>query len=268
MKHSDEGDISYLLEIMAGLRDPVRGCPWDVGQDFRSIAPFTLEEAYEVADAIDRNDLTGLRDELGDLLLQVVFHAQMASEQGAFDFGDVVCSISRKLVRRHPHVFAGGQVTGAEHQHAVWEDHKARERASGADTSTLAGIAQALPALMRADKLARRAARVGFDWPDAAGVTVKLEEELAELEAARQAGDVGGIAEEIGDLLFSCASLARHLGVNPEEALRLANNKFERRFRAVEGLLQVRGMNWDKTTPLQLDGLWEEVKGSDRQPRG
>ncbi len=268
MKQHVKSDISQLLEIMAALRDPVCGCPWDVAQDFRSIAPFTLEEAYEVADAIDRNDLTGLRDELGDLLLQVVFHAQIASEQRAFDFGDVVGSISQKLIRRHPHVFAEGQVSGAGHQHAAWEDHKARERAADADGSTLAGIAQALPALLRADKLARRAARVGFDWPDADGVAAKLEEELAELETARQAGDPGGVAEEIGDLLFTCASLARHLGVNPEEALRVANNKFEQRFRALEGLLQVRGMNCDEMTPVQLNGLWEDVKARSRQPRG
>lgn len=263
MNDEDKGPIRDLLDIMSALRDPVGGCPWDLQQDFRSIAPYTIEEAYEVADAIDRNDLPALRDELGDLLLQVVFHAQMARERGAFDFGDVVRAISSKMMRRHPHVFAGERVADADAQRGAWEEHKARERAGTGDESVIAGVGRALPALMRADKLARRAARVGFDWPDPAGVAAKLREELAEVEAARQEGETAHVQEEIGDLLFTCASLARHLKVDPEEALRSANRKFERRFRVLEQLLGARGADWVGISAEELDHLWAEVKATE-----
>ncbi len=264
MNQQDKRSIDTLLGIMAVLRDPVRGCPWDREQDFGSIAPYTIEEAYEVADAIDRDDLAELRDELGDLLFQVVFHAQMASELGAFNFADVVQAISEKMLRRHPHIFGTEQTLSADDQRVVWENLKAGERAANGDTSAIAGIGQALPALSRASKLGKRAARVGFDWPEIDGVIAKLHEELDELIAARDAEDPAAVEEEIGDLLFTAANLARHLRVDPEHALRAANRKFERRFRAVEALLQQGNADWSTQSPAEIDRLWKAIKADEQ----
>ncbi|MGE5147878.1 MAG: nucleoside triphosphate pyrophosphohydrolase, partial [Candidatus Eiseniibacteriota bacterium] len=238
-------ELTRLLDIMARLRDPARGCPWDVEQNFATIAPYTIEEAYEVADAIARADMAALKDELGDLLLQVVFHAQMAREAGQFDFADVAEAIADKMVRRHPHVFGEERVADSAAQTVAWEDRKAAERAE-ADASgggALDGIALALPALLRAAKLGKRAARVGFDWPEAAPVLDKIEEEIGELRA-ELAGTTrpDGIEQELGDLLFACANLARKLDIDPEAALRGANGRFERRFRAIEARLGARGL--------------------------
>lgn len=257
--------MDTLLGIMAALRDPEKGCPWDREQDFGSIAPYTIEEAYEVADAIDRDDLAELRDELGDLLFQVVFHAQMASELCAFNFADVVQAISEKMLRRHPHVFGTEQTLTADDQRIAWENIKAGERAVGVDTSVVAGIGQALPALSRASKLGKRAARVGFDWPDIDGVVGKMHEELDELLAARTTDEPAAVEEEIGDLLFTAANLARHLHIDPEHALRAANRKFERRFRAVEGLLKEAGSDWSMKSPEELDQLWQTIKAGERE---
>lgn len=218
-----------LLEIMSQLRNPDTGCPWDIAQDFASIAPFTIEEAYEVADACERNDLSSLRDELGDLLLQVVFHAQIAQDMGAFEFADVANAISDKMERRHPHVF-GDQVSRTN-GHTQWESIKAEERSGLTDVSALAGVAMALPALMRAEKIQKRAARTGFDWPDAEGPHAKVLEELDEVTAANNDAER---EDEIGDLLFAVVNLARHLNIDSEVALRKATAKFERRFRAIE----------------------------------
>ncbi len=244
--------LDRLLAIMARLRDPVKGCPWDVAQDFASIAPYTIEEAYEVADACRRGDLPGLKDELGDLLLQVVFHARMAEEIGAFGFADVAAAIADKMERRHPHVFGDGASVGGPGQ---WEAIKAEERrAAGGGTGALAGVALGLPALLRADKLSRRAARVGFDWPDAAGAREKVAEELAEVAAATPGEDQQA---ELGDLLFAIANWARKLGHYPEAALAGANAKFERRFAAMEALAG------DGFAALPLDAkerLWKAVK--------
>lgn len=264
MQQTSRRDIQALLEIMATLRDPERGCPWDREQDFGSIAPYTIEEAYEVADAIDRDDLPELKGELGDLLFQVVFHSQMASELGAFDFGDVVEAISEKMVRRHPHVFSTAGIGSADHQRDAWEGLKAAERLSaGGDSSALGGVGQALPALVRAEKLGKRAARVGFDWPEVGGVTAKLREELEEVTAALSRGDSREVQEEVGDLLFACASLARHCRVDPEEALRQACRKFERRFHGVEDAVHAEGLDWRDLDPQQLDRLWEAVKAKE-----
>lgn len=264
MQQTSKRDIRTLLGIMATLRDPERGCPWDREQDFGSIAPYTIEEAYEVADAIDRDDLPELRDELGDLLFQVVFHAQMASELRAFDFGDVVEAISEKMVRRHPHVFGASPIGSADQQRDAWELAKASEReAGGRDSSAIGGVGQALPALARAEKLGRRAARVGLDWPDAAGVADKVREELGEVAAALSEGGARQVQEEIGDLLLACASLARHCRVDPEEALRQACRKFEFRFRCVEKAVQEQGRDWRDLDPEELDRLWEEAKAQE-----
>ncbi|MEO7385782.1 MAG: nucleoside triphosphate pyrophosphohydrolase [Gammaproteobacteria bacterium] len=261
MPQDDRRDVKVLLDIMATLRDPIRGCPWDREQDFGSIAPYTLEEAYEVADAIDRGNLPELRDELGDLLFQVVFHSQMASELKAFDFGDVVVAISDKMVRRHPHVFAQGDVDSADQQQESWEALKAAERnARGGDLSVLAGVGQALPALVRADKLGRRAARVGLDWGDPHGAAAKVREELDELTSVLTSGERGPIQEEAGDLLLACASLVRHCRVDPEEALRQACRKFEQRFRRIEEAVRLRGLEWSSLDAAKLDSLWEEAK--------
>jgi MazG family protein len=257
-------DIQILLDVMARLRSPAGGCPWDREQTFASIAPYTIEEAYEVADAIDRADLAALRDELGDLLFQVVFHARMAEEQGAFAFGDVVAAITDKLQRRHPHVFAGQTGIGsAADQRSAWEELKAAERAAGGDTSALAGIGLALPALARAAKLGARAARVGFDWETPAGVREKLAEELDELAEAEAAGDADAVADELGDVLFTAANLARRLNVAPEEALRRANAKFERRFRAVETHVRASGRDLTELDPAALEAAWNAVKASE-----
>jgi ATP diphosphatase len=258
-------EIQKLLDVMAALRDPETGCPWDVEQDFSSIAPYTVEEAYEVADAIDREAMTDLRDELGDLLLQVVFHAQMASEAGHFEFEDVARAIVEKMVRRHPHVFGGETVSGAEAQRRAWEQHKKKERDANVDGSggVLDGVALALPALMRAGKLGKRAASVGFDWPDPAGVRAKVDEELGEFDAALDGGDVSEMTDEIGDLLFSVANLARHCGIDPEESLRSANRKFTGRFNAMERRLSGEGQKWQALTPVEMENLWQAVKAAE-----
>ncbi len=249
-------NIEKLLDIMARLRDPVSGCPWDREQDFRSIVPYTIEEAYEVADAIERGDPGELCEELGDLLLQVVFHAQMARELGEFNFDDVAGAICDKLLRRHPHVFGSECVATADEQRLAWDRLKAAERDEG---RVLAGIADALPSLARAAKLGRRAAAVGFDWPDLTGVVAKVREELGEVEGAiSDAPDAVG--EEVGDLLFAVANLARHAGVDPEEALRRANAKFERRFAHVERSVAASGRGWNEMTPADLDTWWNEAK--------
>ncbi len=238
--------IGRLLAIMAQLRNPEGGCPWDLEQDFATIAPYTIEEAYEVVDAITRADLESLKDELGDLLFQVVFHARMAEERGAFAFADVTRTISDKMVRRHPHVFGAAEVANSEAQTVAWEAHKAAERAAakaaGRPAGTLDGVALALPALMRAIKLQNRAARVGFDWPSLAPVFDKLQEELGEVEAEIAAGSPPDrLEDEIGDVLFVVANIARHLKVDPEAALRRTNAKFERRFRKIEERLASMG---------------------------
>lgn len=249
-----------LRQVMAKLRDPESGCPWDLKQDFESIAPYTIEEAYEVADAIERGDRDGLRDELGDLLFQVYFHARMAEEEDAFDVADVARSVADKLVRRHPHVFGDRQAGSDEELRRHWERDKLAEK--DADSSALDGIGTAMPALMRAAKLQRRAAAVGFDWPETAPVTDKIREELDELSREMD-GDAPAndrLEDEMGDLLFACVNLARHLRVDPEAALRRANAKFERRFRAVE--LQAREAGKDPAElPLEtLDGYWDRAK--------
>lgn len=263
-------DIIELLRIMARLRDPDGGCPWDLEQTFASIAPYTVEEAYEVADAIDRNDLAGLKDELGDLLLQVVFHAQMASEQGAFGFGDVVAAICDKLVRRHPHVFARTEVEDAEAVAANWESIKRQERkdAGHADDSALAGISRGLPEWMRAAKLQSRAARVGFDWPGPEPVIEKLLEEIGEVREELARGPVEGnharLQDEIGDLLFVCANLARHAKIDPGAALRQANLKFERRFRAMEAAAAADGTSLAQLPLEEQERYWLRAKLAER----
>ncbi|RLB63893.1 MAG: nucleoside triphosphate pyrophosphohydrolase [Deltaproteobacteria bacterium] len=253
-------DIKKLLDIMRALRDPRTGCPWDLEQDFRSIYPYTIEEAYEVADAINREDWPGLQDELGDLLLQVVFHAQMASERGLFDFDKVVDSITDKMTRRHPHVFGDELVESAAAQSEAWAVHKQAERKSAGEGGLLAGIARALPALMRADKISKRAASVGFDWPDVESVRAKVYEELAELDEARKNGDRAGVFEELGDLLTATATLARHLGVDPEDALRAGNDKFVRRFQGMEKILAEAGEDWSDLTLDEMEQRWQQVK--------
>ena len=241
--------IERLVAIMARLRDPERGCEWDVAQSFATIAPYTIEEAYEVADAIQRGDMAELKDELGDLLLQVVFHARMAEEAGAFALPDVVAAISDKMERRHPHIFGGAETGG----HHLWEQIKAAERGAKADDSALAGVALALPALLRAEKLQKRAARVGFDWPDEAGPRAKIDEELAEVAAA----PADEVEEEIGDLLFAVVNWARHKGIDPEAALRAASGKFERRFRAMEARA---GNGLDGLSLDEMEELWQAAK--------
>ena len=251
--------IDRLLQIMARLRDPERGCPWDREQDFASIAPYTIEEAYEVADAIERADFGALKDELGDLLLQVAFHARIAEEAGHFTFDDVAAAIADKMVRRHPHVFGDVRVASLAAQNEAWEAHKAAERqAKDGTASVVDGVALALPALLRAAKISRRAARIGFDWPDAPAVIPKIAEEIAEIEAELAAGaSPAALEEEMGDLLFAAANLARKLEVEPETALRRATAKFERRFRQVEALAAQRGIGRDLDA---LEALWQEVK--------
>jgi ATP diphosphatase len=258
--------IAELLAIMARLRDPERGCPWDVAQDFRSIAPYTIEEAYEVADAIDRDALGELREELGDLLLQVVFHARMAEEQGAFDFSDVVAAICDKMIRRHPHVFGEAKVADAAAQTEAWERMKSAERGA-ADPSALAGIPRGLPEWMRALKLQKRAARVGFDWPGPAEVLAKLDEEIAELRAEIAAvAPRDKLEDELGDVLFVACNLARKLDLDPSAALRRANAKFERRFRHMEALATRSGRSLGVSMPLaEQDALWNIARQADHR---
>jgi MazG family protein len=255
--------IDRLLAIMARLRDPDRGCPWDREQNFATIAPYTIEEAYEVADAIERQDMTALKDELGDLLLQVVFHARMAEEAGLFAFDDVAQAIADKMERRHPHVFGDAEIASVAAQNDAWEAHKAAEReAKGEAASVVEGVAIALPALVRAAKISRRAARIGFDWPDADSVIDKIEEELDEIEdAIDDRAPPAALEEEIGDLLFATANLARKLDIEPETALRRATAKFERRFRRVETLAAERGIGRNLDA---LEALWQEVKAEEK----
>jgi ATP diphosphatase len=257
--HDADGGIPRLLSIMARLRDREHGCPWDIEQDFDSIAPYTIEEGYEVADAIARRDMGELQGELGDLLFQVGYHARMAEEAGAFAFDDVVRGIADKMVRRHPHVFGSdSRDKSAEQQTVDWERVKAAER--GAAASALDGVATGLPALTRAVKLQNRAARVGFDWPDATAVLDKIAEETAELVEAREAGDAGRVAEDYGDLLFVMANLARHLRIDPETTLRAANAKFTRRFQAIEAALAAEGRAPGDSTLAEMDALWDAAK--------
>jgi ATP diphosphatase len=256
--------VDRLIEIMARLRDPKRGCPWDVEQTFATIAPHTIEEAYEVADAIQHGDMAALKDELGDLLLQVVFHAQMAREAGHFDIADVAQAICDKLVRRHPHVFGDAKIDDAQTQTRAWEDQKAEERAAKAASgghSALDGVIVGLPALTRALKLQKRAARVGFDWDEPRQVLDKFDEEIAELRAEIAAGAAPDrLEDEIGDLLFNCVNLARKLGLDPESTLRRGNAKFERRFRRMEVLLAERGQTPQHSTLAEMEDLWQQAK--------
>ncbi|MEL6568763.1 MAG: nucleoside triphosphate pyrophosphohydrolase [Pseudomonadota bacterium] len=259
---ADAGEaFARLLEIMAALRTPSTGCPWDLEQSFETIAPYTIEEAYEVADAIQRSDMDDLRDELGDLLFQVVFHSQMASEKGAFTATAVANAIADKMVRRHPHVFEQPDNRDADGQTVAWEEMKAAERAKrGKDGSVLDDVALALPALMRAEKLQKRAARVGFDWATPEPIFEKLEEEVGEVKAAIASKDEDAVEDEIGDLLFVCANLARRLKTDPEVALRRANSKFERRFRAMEQLALEQGKRFADLDLDAQEALWSAVK--------
>jgi ATP diphosphatase len=264
---------------MAALRTPGTGCPWDLEQDFASITPYTLEEAYEVVDAIERGDLADLRDELGDLLLQVVFHARMAEEQGAFAFGDVVEAITQKLIRRHPHVFGSIKDLSPEEVKSLWDSIKIQEKAErraarekmglppeAHEAGFLGGIPTALPALTRAQKLTAKAAKVGFDWPDASQVIDKIHEELEEVKEASSTGNRDRIEDEIGDLLFSVTNLARHYGIDPERALRRTNAKFERRFRAVEEALVKQDRSLNEASLEEMERLWVAAKTAEREP--
>jgi ATP diphosphatase len=266
-------DIARLLEIMAALRTPGSGCPWDLQQDFGTIAPYTIEEAYEAADAIARGDLDDLRDELGDLLLQVVFHARMAEEQGAFDFRDVVQAITEKLVRRHPHVFGDARNLSPDEVKGLWDRIKAQEaaerRAGGKtdrdESSALAGVPSALPALARGLKLQQKAGKVGFDWRDPKAVLDKIREETDEIASEIDGGDRSRAQDEIGDLLFAVVNLARHLDVDPETALRGTNVKFERRFAAIERALAAKGRSPRDSTLAEMDALWDAAKEDEKR---
>jgi MazG family protein len=252
-----------LVALMARLRDREHGCPWDIEQTFATIAPYTIEEAYEVADAIEREDMGALKEELGDLLFQVAFHARMAEELGAFDFADVAQALADKMIERHPHVFEGKVERTAEEQTVAWETLKAEKRAAKGG-SLLDDVAMALPALQRAEKLTKRAARINFDWPSSTEVLAKLDEELAELKSAEASGDRDHIAEEMGDILFVMANLARKLKVDPEDALRRANAKFTRRFQYIERKLAEAGRTGSQ--PLdEMEALWLEAKAAERK---
>lgn len=257
-------ELRRLLDIMTALRDRANGCPWDQVQTYDTIAPYTIEEAYEVADAIARRDYPALLDELGDLLFQVVYHAQMAREEGRFDFADVAKSISDKMIRRHPHVFGDAAARDAAAQTAAWETQKSVERAARQETGALAGVPVTLPALTRAYKLTNRAARVRFDWPDAAAVLDKFEEEIAELRAELPGADAERMKDEVGDLLFVMANLARKLGLDPETCLRHANDKFTRRFNAMEQNIEARGESLADMTPDAMEDAWQTVKRIER----
>jgi ATP diphosphatase len=263
-------DIQRLLEIMAALRTPGSGCPWDLEQNFATIAPYTLEEAYEVVDAIERGDLPDLREELGDLLLQVVFHARMAEEKNAFDFGGVVEGITEKLIRRHPHVFGDARDLSAEEVKGLWDRIKAEEKAERAargkvaPTGALDGVPVAMTALTRALKLQEKAGKVGFDWNDPMAVLAKIREEADEIEDEIESGDRDLAAAEVGDLLFAVVNLARHLGVDPESALRGTNAKFERRFGSIERALAADGKKPQDATLAEMDALWEAAKANEK----
>ena len=268
-------NIGNLLTVMTRLRDRENGCPWDIEQDFTSIAPYTIEEAYEVAQAIQDRDMDALRDELGDLLLQVVYHAEMAREAGAFDFDDVAAGISEKMIRRHPHVFADTEIEDANQQSLAWETQKANERSAratratraggnNAPASALDGVALALPALLRAEKLQKRAARVGFDWHDTAPVVEKIAEELAEVaEAGADDAENEKLGLECGDLLFACVNLVRHMGIDAESALRQANAKFEKRFRRLESLVRDEEQKPEQMSLAALEQIWQRVKNEE-----
>ncbi len=269
-------DIKRLIEIMAALRTPGSGCPWDLEQNFSTIAPYTLEEAYEVADAIARDNLADLREELGDLLLQVVFHARMAEEQGAFDFGDVVSGITAKLLRRHPHVFGDAKDLSPKAVERLWDSIKAQEKQQKAARhkskaksreSALAGVPIGLPALTRALKLQRKAGKIGFDWNDAMAVLSKIREETDEIAAEIASGDRQKAAAEIGDLLFAVVNLARHLDADPEAVVRMTNLKFERRFGAIENALAKRGKKPENSSLIEMDALWNKAKAAERSGR-
>lgn len=263
--HDPAGGLPRLLEIMARLRDPDGGCPWDLEQDFSTIAPYTIEEAYEVADAIERQDWGDLEGELGDLLLQTVYHAQMGAEAGHFSFETITRSISDKMIARHPHVFGTeSRDKSAEDQTRDWERMKAAERARKAEGGILDGIAAGLPSLTRAVKLQNRAARVGFDWPSTAEVIDKIVEEARELNEARATKSQADVFEEFGDLLFVVSNLARHLKIDPEAALRAANSKFTRRFRAIEAALARRGKRPEDSDLAEMDALWNEAKAEEK----
>jgi len=266
--------IERLKQVMARLRDKTAGCPWDVEQNFATIAPYTIEEAYEVADAIEREDMDALREELGDLLFQVVFHARMAEEQGLFDFNLVADELATKMIRRHPHVFGSAEIRDADHQTEAWEVHKARERqakaSAGDDPSALANVPVGLPALTRAQKIQKRASRVGFDWGDAAPALDKVAEEVTELRAELKTGTTADerTEEELGDLLFAVVNVARLAGADAETALRRATAKFERRFRQVEDMLAARGKTPEQSTLEEMDALWDEAKRAEREAAG
>ncbi len=259
--------MKELLHIMQRLRDPEKGCPWDVEQDFASIAPYTIEEAYEVADAIERNDIVGLKDELGDLLLQVVFHAQMAEEAGAFDFSDVVTAISDKLVRRHPGVFSDAEIRSAADQSETWDRIKEEERRGNGAHSLLDGVPRGMAELQRSVKLQKLAGKIGFEWATAEPMLDKFEEEIGEMREAIRSGDRAELTDELGDLLFVAANLGRQLGIDPAAALRHANEKFERRFRAMEhaagGPESLGMMNLE-----EMEALWQEIKKLPKERRG
>lgn len=262
-------DITRLLEIMAALRTPGTGCPWDLEQNFATIAPYTLEEAYEVADAIARNDLDDLREELGDLLLQVAFHARMAEEQGVFDFGSVVEAITEKLLRRHPHVFGDQRGLSAKAVEGLWQQIKNEEKAAkpkskATESGALAGVPVGLPALTRALKLQQKAGKVGFDWNDPLAVLAKIREEADEIEADLKNGKRDAAAIEVGDLLFAVANLARHLDADPEATLRATNQKFERRFASIERALAARGRTPAQSTLAEMDALWDAAKAGEK----
>lgn len=259
-----ENPVEDLLEVMRRLRDPQNGCPWDIEQTFETIAPYTIEEAYEVGDAIARKDMDDLKEELGDLFLQVVFHSQMAEEAGLFSINDVASAIVDKMIRRHPHVFSDADIRSADAQTVAWEEQKAEERASkaGGDTqpSALDGVALPLPALTRAEKLQKRAARTGFDWPNTTPILAKLEEELAELEEAVRSEDLPHMQEEMGDVLFVVANLARKHGLDPELCLRAANDKFTQRFKGMEALSEASDQAFASLSLEQQEALWQRVK--------
>jgi MazG family protein len=261
----DLSAVAELLSIMARLRARDGGCPWDLEQTFATIAPYTIEEAYEVADAIERDDLGDLKDELGDLLFQVVFHARIAEETGAFDFAAVARAICDKMLRRHPHVFGDAQVASSAEQTALWDEIKRAERGDAPAAGLLDDVPVGLPGLTRAAKLGKRAASVGFDWPDVAGVRAKVDEELAELDAAANARDEAGVAAEMGDLLFTIANWCRHLRLDPETCLRAANEKFATRFRAVESDVRRDGREWPSYGAAELDALWARAKARSRR---
>lgn len=254
----DKHPIEGLIEVMRALRNPDGGCPWDLQQDFKTIAPYTIEEAYEVADAINRNDMTDLREELGDLLLQPVYHAQMAAENGTFDIYDVIRDVTAKMVSRHPHVFGDTAASTPEDVNKIWDERKKAEKS--ADASALDGVAKALPALLRAQKLQNKAAKVGFEWPKLDDVLDKLEEELAEMREAVKSGTIDQKKDELGDILFVVANLGRMMGINPEDALLNCNNKFERRFKGMESDIKEKDEEFSSLTLEQMTESWKAQK--------